>query len=85
MTTAANDAAGMTFDERIALLEKFERLRALKATCRVEHAMAVLDCARSTIYANRRLMAKRVRRGGRGIGFRCDDVLEEQRLRGGKR
>lgn len=82
MATAAMEHTGMSFDDRIKLLEEFQRLEAVNGTCRVEHAMAVLDCAKSTLYANRKLMARRKKRGGRGIAFLCSDVREAQKLRG---
>ncbi|MDB4915654.1 MAG: hypothetical protein JWM95_3298 [Gemmatimonadetes bacterium] len=82
MATSAIDHHA-AFDERVRLLLEFARLEAVDGICRVEHAMAVLDCARSTLYANRKLMAKRKKRGGRGIGFRCADVRAAQQLRGG--
>lgn len=84
MATTAIDHTSMTFDERIRFLEEFARLETVNGTCRVEHAMAVLDCSRSTVYANRKLMARRVKRGGRGIGFKPADVRAAQQLRGGR-
>lgn len=69
MATSAIESR-MSFDDRIRLLDEFRRLEEVGGVCRVEHVMAVLDCGKTTVYANRKLMARRVKRGGRGIGFR---------------